>query len=295
MKTFTSLAEDLLQLFFPHLCIGCGSDNISNNDYLCAFCFQDLPLTNSAAFDNNPTERIFNGRLPIIAAHSEMYFQKGTIVQELLHQLKYKGKHEIGVFLGEMIGKSIVSSSRFNNIDMIVPLPLHKNKEKKRGYNQSVFIAKGISNITGNPTNTQAIKRIKNTQTQTKKKIDEAITEEKEDKIEETEKLKLDQELKEKPSNSDPMNQKSSIRNASLITIAIITLVFSQTNSKFRKIINKKLLTLVSFFKNKMGSFKESSMQIPQTSKESKQIKESQSDRKKIEGDEKYQSGVSVN
>ena len=173
MKTFTSLAEDLLQLFFPHLCIGCGSDNISNNDYLCAFCFQDLPLTNSAAFDNNPTERIFNGRLPIIAAHSEMYFQKGTIVQELLHQLKYKGKHEIGVFLGEMIGKSIVSSSRFNNIDMIVPLPLHKNKEKKRGYNQSVFIAKGISNITGKPINTQAIKRIKNTQTQTKKKRDE--------------------------------------------------------------------------------------------------------------------------
>lgn len=85
------------------------------------------------------------GRVPIVSAASLYYFTKGGSVQKLIHQLKYKGKKEIGNFLGSYYGQELNGSEHFSSIEGIIPVPLHKKKQKKRGYNQSDIFAQGLS------------------------------------------------------------------------------------------------------------------------------------------------------
>ena len=170
---FASLKEDFVRLFYPHLCLGCADEQLSANAIICPFCFTKLPRTNFADIPDNPTEKIFSGRLPIIHAYSEFYFEKDSVIQQLLHQLKYKNKTNIGEYIGELMGESMAASFRFKEIDAVIAMPLHKAKEKKRGFNQSSFIAHGISRTIGKPMLENCIERIKNTATQTKKLRDE--------------------------------------------------------------------------------------------------------------------------
>ena len=107
--------------------------------------------------------------MPVKAAHSEFYFSKGQLVQQLIHLLKYKANKEIGYFLGEIMGNSLLSGSRFSNIDYVVPLPLYPDKEFKRGYNQAALICHGISAVTNIPTMENNIIRQRPTETQTRK------------------------------------------------------------------------------------------------------------------------------
>jgi len=105
----------------------------------------------------------------LIAAHSEFYFSKDSVIQQLLHQLKYKGNQDIGFYLVELMGKNLLTSHRFNNIDALVPLPLYPDIERKRGYNQAAIICDGMSAVM----NVRVIKNIvirqRYTDTQTKK------------------------------------------------------------------------------------------------------------------------------
>jgi len=73
----TSWIEDGLHLFYPHLCIGCGTDLIEKNNLLCYQCITDLPKTQFEHINNNPVEKLFFGRINITAAYSEYYFSKG--------------------------------------------------------------------------------------------------------------------------------------------------------------------------------------------------------------------------
>jgi ComF family protein len=148
MLSLLSPFKDLLHLFYPHICLGCGAGLHNKSECLCISCLFQLPHTQFQNFPNNPTEKIFIGSIPIHAAYSEFYFSKEQVIQELIHHLKYKQQKEIGIFLGEIMGNSLSHSKRFTKIDAIVPLPIHKKREQKRGYNQSLLLAKGISNIT---------------------------------------------------------------------------------------------------------------------------------------------------
>lgn len=118
---------------------------------------------------NNPVEKIFWGRLPVTVAMSEFYFTKDTIIQTLIHELKYKGNKDVGEYLGRLIGKSLINSNRFTNIDALIPLPLFVEKEFKRGYNQATVICNGIAEITNIPVIKNNVTRVKFTETQTKK------------------------------------------------------------------------------------------------------------------------------
>lgn len=173
LQWVTSLKDDLLQLFYPKLCLGCADESLASNAMICPFCFTSLPRTNFAAIPDNPTEKLFSGRLPIKEAFSEFYFEKDSLIQALMHQLKYKNKTNVGEFIGELMGESMTASSRFTDIDAIIAMPLHKAKEKKRGFNQSLFIAQGIGRMIGKPVLEKNMERIKNTATQTKKQREE--------------------------------------------------------------------------------------------------------------------------
>lgn len=166
LKTFLS---STLHLFYPHLCTGCGSDLLKEDNLLCLECINNLPKTNFAQHHNNPVEKIFWGRIPVTAAHSEFYFSKESLLQQLIHQLKYKNNKDIGIFLGEMMGKTLLNSNRFNNIDYLIPLPLYPDKERKRGYNQAAIICNGMSEIMKVPVMNDNVIRQRFTETQTHK------------------------------------------------------------------------------------------------------------------------------
>jgi len=164
-----TILADTTHLFYPHTCTGCGSDVLAEDNLLCARCFVDLPVTNYAAHANNPVEKIFWGRIPLVAAHSEYYFAKESLIQHLVHQLKYKGNKEIGFFLGELMAKSLLKSQRFNTIDGLVPLPLFPDRERKRGYNQAAIICDGMSEVMNVPVLNNVLIRQRFTETQTRK------------------------------------------------------------------------------------------------------------------------------
>ncbi|MEO5501863.1 MAG: phosphoribosyltransferase family protein [Ginsengibacter sp.] len=159
----------LTHLLYPHICIGCGSDILSTQNVICINCFNELPHTGFARHASNPMEKIFWGRIPVTAAMSELWFSKASLTQNLIHEFKYKGNKEVGKFLGRMMGKSLKESNRFNDIDLLIPLPLFEKKEKKRGYNQSLILCEGIKEIMDVPLMIGNVQRKIATSTQTRK------------------------------------------------------------------------------------------------------------------------------
>ena len=112
---------------------------------------------------------VFAGRIPVCRAVAFCFFRQGNIMQNIIHQLKYAGNTEIGIYLGHLFGLSLAESKIFEMVDIILPIPLHKKKLKKRGYNQSVYIAKGIAKALSKPIDTTSLARVVATSTQTKK------------------------------------------------------------------------------------------------------------------------------
>jgi ComF family protein len=164
-----STISSLTNLFFPKLCSGCGNDLFGDEEILCISCIDKLPVTNFHLHANNPVEKIFWGRLPLVMAASYLYFTKDSLLQHLLHSFKYNGNKDIGFYFGRCMGKAFLQSNRFNQIDGLIPLPLHPRKEKKRGYNQATVLCNGIADIMQIPVFTNAIVRPTATETQTHK------------------------------------------------------------------------------------------------------------------------------
>ena len=164
-----NIFNSTLHLFYPHVCTGCGSDLLEEGHLLCLTCIHNLPHTNFAALANNQIEKDFWGRINLVAACSQFYFSKEFLIQRLIHQLKYKGDTQIGFYLGEMMGKALLNSNRFNSIDALIPLPLYADKEHKRGYNQAAVICNGMSSVMNIPVLNSAVIRQHATETQTRK------------------------------------------------------------------------------------------------------------------------------
>lgn len=163
------IAHSFRHLFFPHICAGCGSDNLSEKQLICLRCSYHLPVTQFEQHAANPVEKIFWGRLPVQAGFSHYYFTKDSVLQNLLHELKYQGNQDVGHFMGREMGHSIMNSNRLQQIDAVIPLPLHPKRERERGYNQATVIGEGISEITGLPVWANKIIRTAATETQTHK------------------------------------------------------------------------------------------------------------------------------
>ena len=161
--------NNLLSFFYPRLCVGCGDALQQNEEHLCLNCMMHLPETNFHKEADNPLTNIFAGRVRVQEVAALLFYKKGTSAQHILHALKYKGQKELGAYLGEYYGKLLIQQPRFQQIDYIIPIPLHPKKQRKRGYNQSEWIAKGLSKGMGKPYRTDVLSRAQFTETQTKK------------------------------------------------------------------------------------------------------------------------------
>ena len=139
------IIRDFFHIIFPKSCLICKREVELDEQLLCFHCLSDLPLTNFSDHTENRLENSFRGRIPVSSATSLVYFHKKGPVQRLMHQLKYHHKQEIGSFFGNWLGEEMLRSRRFAQIDIILPVPLHPDKQKKRGYNQVTTFAEQLA------------------------------------------------------------------------------------------------------------------------------------------------------
>ena len=170
------LRHGLTHLFYPHLCEGCSKPLLKDEKILCIGCSLQIPETGYHNIADNETALRFAGRIPFIHATTYAYFTNDGLLQHLVHGLKYKDKKEIGYYLGQKLASGLVADTMWaSSIDMIIPVPLHKAKQAKRGYNQSMLIAEGMSNILHITATDRILLRTKDTESQTHKTRTERV------------------------------------------------------------------------------------------------------------------------
>ncbi len=165
----SSLIDDFISLLFPRICAACGKSLLKQEEIICISCEFHLPRTNFHLSLENPMFKLFWGKVSLESAASYLYFHKGNKVQQLIHQLKYQGRKDIGIKLGQQYGYDLKVSPFFQTIQLIIPIPLYAKRLKKRGYNQSEQFAIGLGEIMKIPVDPNSICRIKETETQTNK------------------------------------------------------------------------------------------------------------------------------
>ncbi|MFO8001852.1 MAG: ComF family protein [Marinilabilia sp.] len=159
----------LSALFFPVVCKGCGETLSHSQNVLCRACESELPRTRYEKMPVNPVVQMFWGRARLEYASALFYYRKGERLQNLIHQLKYKGAKEIGTYLGQLGGKILNEAEIPISPDAIVPVPLHPRKQAIRGYNQTSLIAEGMHSVSGIPVMHDAVIRTKHSGSQTRR------------------------------------------------------------------------------------------------------------------------------
>jgi ComF family protein len=166
-----ALLTDFLALFFPQACLACQDSLVAGEQHLCTTCRAELPYTNYHLLPaaQNSLSRRFWGKLPVAYTLSYVRFLQHGRVQRLLHQLKYQGQQEVGKVLGQLYGAELATAGLGSEFDLIVPVPLHRRKLARRGYNQADAFAQGLAITLPCPWSAAALRRTEHTASQTRK------------------------------------------------------------------------------------------------------------------------------
>jgi ComF family protein len=163
--------ESIVNLFFPKICAGCHTLLMTNETVLCTNCRHEMPLTQYHLDSNNEAVKKFYGKVEVEHVSAFLYFNKKGIVQELIHNLKYKGQQQIGVVLGNWYAEDLKELKLKNPFDIIIPVPLHKRKFRERGYNQVAAFGKALDNGLNITYDDAVLYRKKYSKTQSKKNL----------------------------------------------------------------------------------------------------------------------------
>lgn len=161
--------KDISLLLFPPLCQGCDYPLRDNEKLLCTSCRHQLPLTGIHTGHRDIAEKIFYGRVKIEKATAMLWFEKQGIVQRLIHQLKYNGQEAIGGFLGQWLGEELSRNPHYKTVDVVIPVPLHPKKYRKRGYNQVAAFGRTLAECLNAAYLDKPLVRAHHTKTQTYK------------------------------------------------------------------------------------------------------------------------------
>ena len=165
IKDIITSAADV---FMPRTCSVCDKVLNADEKFLCRRCLMDIPRTHYEEIDFNPFDQLMAGKVPIERCASYFFYQKNDPYASILHDTKYRNMPTLGRWLSERATREMLPSHFFDNIDAIVPVPLHYTKLASRGYNQSQYLAEGISRVIGAPV-IKALKAIHEHSTQTHK------------------------------------------------------------------------------------------------------------------------------
>lgn len=150
----------LMDLIAPRPCIICNWRLDEDEQFLCTACNAMLPRTGFAAQpEDNEMARLFFGRIPIEHGAALFYYRPQSKTSHLIHKLKYEHQPEIGVVLGRMTAREFDKEGFFEDIDLIIPVPITRDRFRQRGYNQASLIAQGVHEVTGIPVCETAVAR----------------------------------------------------------------------------------------------------------------------------------------
>lgn len=165
MKTWTDRVwqwlTDILDALWPRMCLGCDRRLLKGERLLCTDCLMSLPLTptTSSPADNDLILRLCGwGRVE--KAVGAYYYEHKSLMSRIVTNIKYNGWKELGVMMGHIAAEDADAKHIFADIDVIIPLPLHRRRQKQRGYNQSEMIARGVAAVLGKPVVTDAVERV---------------------------------------------------------------------------------------------------------------------------------------
>jgi competence protein ComFC len=161
------MLKDCILLFFPEQCACCQRHLIKHERLICTFCRHDLSFGNYTNQSPNTVENCFYGKVPLVAATALFLFRENGRIQNLIHALKYENKQSIGLFAAHLLGSEILHSNRFPVIDLIIPVPLHPKKERKRGYNQNTSFGQKLAEILSSEFCSNLLVKKRNSPTQT--------------------------------------------------------------------------------------------------------------------------------
>lgn len=165
----SNIINDINAVLLPRLCFGCNARLYRGEQHLCAFCRNQIPLTEFDYLTENAVDRVFYGRINIKKASSFLFFTEKGITKNIIHHLKYKNQPQIGDFLGSWYGEILRETGQLRDIDCVVPVPLHNKKLKIRGYNQIERFGQRIANSIDATYINNCLIKTANTKTQTKK------------------------------------------------------------------------------------------------------------------------------
>jgi ComF family protein len=168
MNFLSRALSDFTWILFPELCASCSRPLFTGENCICTLCRFHLPRTFFHLQEDNPVVRHFWGKVRVRNASAYYYFSKGEKVQKLIHQLKYKGRKDVGVEIGRLMGYEL-RSTEYEKAEIIIPVPLHKKRLKKRGYNQSDCFAEGLAEALKIKFDPEGLLRTEETSTQTRK------------------------------------------------------------------------------------------------------------------------------
>lgn len=169
-KKLTNIINDINSVLVPRVCFGCNAHLIGGEELICTLCRNQMPLTEYTFNEENPVDRIFYGRINIKKASSFLFFTEKGIVQQLIHYLKYKNQEQVSLFLGDWYGQVLKDNGElYKTIDLVVPVPLHSRKLRRRGYNQVAGFAERLAHYLDAEYAERILAKTANTKTQTKK------------------------------------------------------------------------------------------------------------------------------
>ena len=158
--------EDILNLIYPAECHLCGEPLSPHERFVCTPCIETLPRTGYHRNPGNAMEERFAGLFPFVAATGHFFYSRDSSLAQLIQDMKYRNYPSIGNKMGEIAGRELYISGFLNDIDVIVPLPMHFFKKARRGYNQADRIAAGLSKASGVKV-VDALKMVRQRKTQT--------------------------------------------------------------------------------------------------------------------------------
>ena len=139
------MLQHLINLVFPKVCAACKGILLEAEQSICVSCRHEMPLTNHFIDFQNDAFKVFYGRLDVAFVATLFFFQKQSLVQETIYSLKYRGNQEVGKTLGLWVGGELKILEISKTFDYIIPVPLHRRKFRKRGYNQLTTFGMALS------------------------------------------------------------------------------------------------------------------------------------------------------
>lgn len=162
--------SDAFRLLLPERCVVCGRRLQPSEECVCAGCTSDLPYTRFHGVRGNAVERIFWARIPIRRANAFLHYFPGSDSSRIFLEMKYADRPRIGTVMGRWMAADLLDTDFFQDVEIILPVPLARSRQRQRGYNQSEKIAEGVGLVTGLPVETGTVERIVANPTQTSMK-----------------------------------------------------------------------------------------------------------------------------